>query len=110
RAAIVTDEFNLSQLGNGYFERVADSPQSRKARAFLRVGDLLQKIAAERIICLAYGAVRLTNELGDNVQVSDRLGKRRPFSKRPIHIDLFEVRLRQTVWVLIVVGIRPGQQ
>ena len=106
----VPPEFEILQLRHGDLERFADPPQPGATSLRRAAGDLFEKIATVGVVLVTHGAIGLPDELRDYVQIAYGSQELNDLTKPPIHIDLFEVCLRQPLGVGLVISVRPRKQ
>src|SRR5215212_6302699 len=98
---VITREFQLLKLRDGDLERSLNRAETRLAALVTRFRDPFEKGLTERIVLdhTTLNLVRMAKELGDEMQVRDRLQIPGDFPELGIGADLFEVRLCESLLI-----------
>jgi hypothetical protein len=101
-ASDVLGHLELLQLWDGDLERREDQAQSRLLALLGSRGDLLQEIPSERVVFLSNRTLGLTDELRDDVQITDTAQEVRDLSELPVHVHLLKKGLAQTGRIFLI--------
>src|SRR5512145_1140549 len=110
RTPNVAPQFEFRELRNRHTQGISDAAQPSVARFLGCARELFQKITSEWIVSSPHRAVRFTDQLWDNVQITYRGKEIRDFPEGLINVDLFEIGLCQALGVLLIFFQRPLQQ
>ncbi len=102
----ISPELEILQLRHGDLERFADPSQPGATGLRRAASDLFEEIATVGIVLVTHGAIGLPDELRDYVQIAYGSEEFNDLTKTPVHIDLFEIRLRQPFGVGLVLSVR----
>jgi hypothetical protein len=85
-------------------------PHSGVTSLFRSFCNLFQKIAAKGVVRAADRAIRLPDDLGDDVEVTDGRKKCGQIAERTIHVYLLKVGLGQSSRVITIFIVGPFQK
>ena len=106
----VSEELQFEQLWDSDLQCFAYSTKACVPGTLGRASDLLKKIGSERVGRSTKIAVWLSHELGNQVQVSDRLKEFRKLSKLPVDVHLLKMSLVQSFGIFFVLLLRSLDQ
>ncbi len=109
-AARISFKLQFLELGNRNLKGLFDATKAGCPGPFRHAGDLFQKVAPVRIVSSPYGSVGLAYQLRHYVEVANRTKEIGEVPVVTIHIDLFEIRLREARRVVHVVAVGPSDE
>jgi hypothetical protein len=93
RTACVARKLDFLELRDSNAQSLVNSAQSRLLRPFWRPCDLLEKVAAQRIVRTPDRPIGFTYQLRHDVQIADAREEGGQITERLVDIDLLEVGL-----------------
>src|SRR5262249_36731467 len=109
-AAHVTGHLDFLELRHGDAQRVPDPPESSVPRFVWRTRYLFQEVSPKGIVPPTDRTVWLANPLRNDMQVtngSEEIGHRAEFL---VHVDLFQIGLREPFRVIAIILVRAFQK
>ena len=106
---LVAVKLEFQQLWNGDLQSFPNSAQACIARSLWGASNLFQKIGSEGISQFSKVAVRLSHQLRDEVEIPKRLEKIGEFPKFTIYICLLDMRLVETLRIILIIGGRTAK-
>ena len=103
-------QLDVVELRNRDPECLLDAPEARLAGPFGRPRDLLEEVATEGIVRSPDRPIGVPDELGHDVQIADAREEGRQLSKLRVHVDLFEVGLREPRGIGRILFLRAVQR
>ena len=110
RATRVAPQIDLLELRHGHAQGALYATEPGGPRALLRLGHLLQKVAAERIVGAADRPIGFPNELRNQVQVADGTEEHGQLTEPLIDVDLLEVGLGEPLRIRGILPVGPLDQ
>ena len=104
---LIPVELKFEQLGYSNLQGLSDSAKARIPCTFGGPSYLFEKIRAKRICCPPKITIRLSDKLGNQMQVPDRLKELGELSELPVDVHLFKMCLVQAVGISFVLWSRP---
>jgi len=106
-AFFVSVKLELLQLRHGNLQRFRDASKAGGQGSLVGRRQLLQEIPAIGVTRSSHGAIRLSDEMGDEMEVPHLGEELLQLTKRSVRVELLEMRLRQPLLILAVIVVRP---